>query len=60
MARRPLFKRQESTSFCKQKEAKKLYQFDVAPAGATQTRSGPKVFCFFLSKKKRFLSSMEA
>jgi hypothetical protein len=35
--------REESTSFCEQKEAKKLYSF-LASGGSNTTRSGAKKF----------------
>jgi hypothetical protein len=46
---------EESTSFCEQKEAKNFdYVKHLVPIVAAPT--GIKVFCFFFSKKKRFLS----
>jgi hypothetical protein len=48
------FQVEESTSFCEQKEAKKLY-FLCAPAVATRARSGAKVFWLFFSKKNIYL-----
>jgi hypothetical protein len=49
------WKAEEESSFCEQKEAKKLHPF--APALAhLALRKRTKVFCFFFPKKKRFLS----
>jgi hypothetical protein len=44
-----------SASFCEQKEAKKLY-FIWTEALQRPRPRGAKVFCFFFSKKKLFLS----
>jgi hypothetical protein len=43
--------RQES-SFCEQKEAKKLYPFDGGSTGSAAL-SRKKFFCFFFFKKRR-------
>jgi hypothetical protein len=44
-----------STSFCEQKEAKKLCSWGLAPV--LPTPPGAKVFWFFFSKKNRFTFS---
>jgi hypothetical protein len=41
---------QEESSFCEQKEAKKLWPLE--PALSTTGSPMKKVFCFFFSKKK--------
>jgi hypothetical protein len=45
-----LYSRKEESSFCEQKEAKKLFPFARGDGEATPERG--KVFCFFFSKKK--------
>jgi hypothetical protein len=56
-------KRKEESSFCEQKEAKKLYSFSLGvrrrrcPLPETKRT---KVFCFFFLKKKHFLPTEPA
>jgi hypothetical protein len=52
--------RQDSASFLKKRSKRLLFAGDLACAGAwpqaVPDAPGAKVFCFFFSKKKRFLS----
>jgi len=47
--------REASTSFFEKKEAKKL-SLNGGHGALLPTPAGPKVFCFFFSKKKLFLA----
>jgi hypothetical protein len=50
-----IFSGKEESSFCEQKEAKKLHPFEAEGQGV-HAANGIKVFWFFFSKKNRFLA----